>query len=254
MTTLPDSFRTTPIAHRALHDITQGRPENSRAAIKAAIDHGYGIEIDLQVSQDDQAMVFHDYDLRRLTVETGPVRLRSATDLQDISLTGGTDGIPTLAEVLDLVRGQVPLLIELKDQDGAMGPNIGALEDATAALLTGYQGPVAVMSFNPHSVAYLANRLPTVPRGLTTAGYDADDWPTLSADIRDHLRPITDFDRCGCSFISHDAKDLNAPAVAALKDRGVPVLCWTIRSPEAERQARLVADNITFEGYLATHP
>jgi glycerophosphoryl diester phosphodiesterase len=104
MTTLPDSFRTTPIAHRALHDITQGRPENSRAAIKAAIDHGYGIEIDLQVSQDDQAMVFHDYDLRRLTVETGPVRLRSATDLQDISLTGGTDGIPTLAEVLDLVR------------------------------------------------------------------------------------------------------------------------------------------------------
>lgn len=247
---LPQAFLDRPIAHRALHDIRDKRPENSRAAIRAAIDMGFGIEIDLQLSADDQAMVFHDYGLGRLTGESGPVRLRTADALRQITLTGGAQGIPSLPEVLDLIAGRVPLLIELKDQDGGMGPDIGALEAATAAALKDYDGPVAVMSFNPHSVACLADLVPHVPRGLTTCGYTAEDWPTLPRTIRETLREIPDFGRTGASFISHDAVDLERPRVAELKAAGIPILCWTIKSPSAEAAARRIADNITFEGYL----
>ena len=248
---LPEPFLSRPLAHRALHDVTQGCPENSRAAMRAAIAAGYGIEMDLQLSADGQAMVFHDYDLERLTGVKGALRQCSAAELGKIALLHG-DGetVPTLAEVLALVAGQAPLLIELKDQDGGMGPDIGPLEAATAAALEGYDGPVAVMSFNPHSVAEMARLAPGVPRGLTTSDYDPADWP-LSAATCDRLREIPDFDRVGAGFISHDAGDLNRPRVMALRAEGVPVLCWTIRSPNAEAEARRNADNITFEGYLA---
>jgi glycerophosphoryl diester phosphodiesterase len=248
---LPAAFLSRPIAHRALHDITQGRPENSRAAAEAAIAGGYGIEIDLQLSSDGQAMVFHDYDLGRLTGETGAVRLRCADDLRQIPLLHGNEGIPSFAEFLALVDGRVPLLVELKDQDGALGTDLGPLERAVAADLAGYAGDVAVMSFNPHSVAALAVLAPDIPRGLTTCAYTVDDFPTVPAARRAELEPIPDFTRTGSCFISHHAQDLHSPHVAALKAQGVPVLCWTIRSPEAEAEARQVAENVTFEGYAA---
>ena len=251
---LPEAFCRTPIAHRALHDAEHGRPENSRAAIRAAIAAGYGIEIDLQLSSDGQALVFHDYDLARLTGEQGAIRQRTAVEAAQIALLHG-DGetIPTLADVLDLVAGQVPLLVELKDQDGGMGPDIGALDRATVTALEGYQGPVAVMSFNPHSVAELARLAPDLPRGLVTESYVASKVP-LSAATCDRLREIPDFDRVQAGFISHEIHDLTRPRVQALRASGVPVLCWTVRTPEAEAEARKYADNITFEGYLALFP
>ena len=130
MTDLPTSFLRLPFAHRALHDIANGRPENSRAAVRAAMAAGYGIEIDLQLSRDGQAMVFHDYHLGRLTKEQGPIQQRDAEALRAIRLIGGDEGIPTFAEILDLVAGQVPLLVELKDQHGQMGETDGRLEQA----------------------------------------------------------------------------------------------------------------------------
>jgi glycerophosphoryl diester phosphodiesterase len=254
MNRLPDAFLKAPIAHRALHDLAAGRPENSPAAIEAACAAGYGIEIDLQLSSDGVAMVFHDYDLKRLTAETGPVRRRSAAELGQIRLKGGTDGIPTLAEVLTQVAGRVPLLIEIKDQDGAMGGNVGALEAAAAHALDSYDGPVAVMSFNPHAMIAMAGLAPDIPRGLTTCDYTAEDWPLLPADRRARLREIPDYDAAKACFISHEAADLSAARVADLKVRGAAILCWTIRSPEAEATARRIADNVTFEGYAAAIP
>ncbi|MCT4558339.1 MAG: glycerophosphodiester phosphodiesterase family protein [Pelagimonas sp.] len=252
MPQLPDAFLTRPIAHRALHDLNDQRPENSRAAIRAAINAGYGIEIDLQLSNDGQAMVFHDYGLARLTDETGPIHQRTAAELGRIPLLQSSgEGIPTLGEVLDLIAGQVPLLIELKDQDGAMGPDVGPLEHATAQALCGYGGPVALMSFNPHSVALLAELAPDIPRGLTTESYPAEHWPTLNATTRGHLRMIPDFDRVGASFVSHNHRHLDSPALLALHKRGVPILCWTTRSPEEEAAARRIVKNVTFEGYAA---
>ncbi len=254
MNRLPDAFLKAPIAHRALHDITAGRPENSPAAIEAACQAGYGIEIDLQLSSDGQAMVFHDYDLKRLTDQTGPVRQRSAAELGQIRLKGGTDTIPTLAQVLQQVAGRTPLLIEIKDQDGAMGANVGALEAAAARVLGDYAGAVAVMSFNPHSMIAMARLAPDVPRGLTTCDFNAEDWPLLPPGTRTRLRDIPDYDAAKACFISHEACDLGATRVADLKARGAVILCWTIKSAEAETEARQVAHNVTFEGYSAAIP
>lgn len=248
---LPPDFLTRPIAHRAYHDKTTGRPENSLAAVRAAVDAGYGIEIDLQLSSDGVPMVFHDENLDRLTGSTGPLATRTAAALAAIPLRHGAEGIPTLTQVLDTIAGRVPLLIEIKDQDGTMGPNIGALEAATAEVLLGYDGPVALMSFNPHAIAAMAQLAPHIPRGLTTSAYLPAEWAALPAAVCDALRAIPDYDRTGACFISHEAFDLGRPRVAELKAKGAAILCWTIRSPKAAAQARKIAQNITFEGYAA---
>ncbi len=248
---LPQAFLTAPIAHRGYHDRTAGRVENSGAAFQAAIAAGYGIEIDLQLSSDGVAMVFHDDNLDRLTTAHGPVRLRTAAELGRLTLAGSTNTIPTFAQVLTQIAGRVPVLVEIKDQTLTMAETDGRLEAATTTALKGYQGPVALMSFNPHAIAHLAQLAPDIPRGLTTSAYDPADWHPLPADLCARLCAIPDFDRTQSSFISHEAADLARPRVADLKAQGAAVLCWTIRSPEAEAQARKIAHNITFEGYPA---
>lgn len=250
---LPQPFVTIPLAHRAYHDISVGRPENSRAAIQAAIDSGYGIEIDLQMSADGEAMVLHDYDLLRLTGRKGVVRQLMAAELQGVPLLGGDETIPTLPEVLQLVAGQVPLLIEIKDQDGAMGSDVGRLERATAAALKDYAGPVAVMSFNPHSVAAMADVAPNIPRGITTSAFVQANWP-LNAETCDRLRQIPDFERTGSCFISHEMSDLKRPRVTDLRKSGVPVLTWTVTSQDQADAVEDLCDNITFEQFAPPLP
>lgn len=249
---LPQVFLDRPIAHRGLHDRADGRIENSRAAIQAAIAAGYGIELDLQLSNDGVAMVFHDDHLNRLTPAEGETHSRSAEELGGIPLTGASpqEGIPTLVEILEIVDGQVPMLIEIKDQDGALGDNIGGLERATCDVLKGYQGPVALMSFNPHSVALLADLAPDTPRGLVTEDFEPVFWPDLPKSRGRELAKIPDLERVGAHFVSHSVKDLQNPALDNVRNKGLPILTWTVRSAAAEAEARKVADNITFEGYL----
>jgi glycerophosphoryl diester phosphodiesterase len=251
---LPAAFLAVPIAHRGLHDRARGVIENSLAAADAAIAAGYGIECDLQLSADGVAMVFHDDALDRVTDETGPVAARSAADLGRIPLRGGAEPIPTFAALLARVAGRVPLLVELKDQSGGMGPGDGRLEAAVARDLAGYAGPVAVMSFNPAMVAEMARLAPGIPRGLTTDAFDPAEWAPLSPETCARLRAIADYDANGSTFVSHYWRDLARPRIADLKAKGARILCWTIRSPAAEAEARRIADNITFEGYPAPVP
>ena len=250
---LPAVFLGAPIAHRALHDRSRGRIENSLSAIRAARAAGYGIEIDLQLSADGVPMVFHDEDLDRLTAEHGALNARTAAELGRIKLKDSEDTIPTLEQVLAKIAGAVPLLIEIKDQTLTMSETDGKLEAATAAALERYSGPVALMSFNPHCMAHMARLCPDLPRGLTTSAY-GPDWAPLAPETCDRLREIPDCDRTLSSFISHEASDLSRPRVAELKAQGAAILCWTIRSPEAEAEARKIAQNITFEGYTAAFP
>jgi glycerophosphoryl diester phosphodiesterase len=251
---LPAAFLTAPLAHRAYHDRGLGRPENSRGAIMAAIAAGYGIEIDLQLSSDGVALVFHDEALDRLTTRTGLIKHHTAAELTQIKLRDSEETIPTLAEILALVAGRTALLIEIKDQTDTMSDTDGRLEAATAVQLAPYQGPAAVMSFNPHSIAHIARLAPQIPRGLTTSAYDPTDWAPLAPATCDRLRDIPDYDRTLSSFISHQAADLSRPRVAELKSQGAAILCWTIRSPAAEAEARKIAQNITFETYAAALP
>ncbi|MBW7922970.1 MAG: phosphodiesterase [Rubellimicrobium sp.] len=244
---LPEVFVTVPLAHRGLHG--PGVPENSLAAAQAAMDAGYGIECDLQPSADGVAMVFHDPDLARMTGATGRIAARTAAELGALRLAGTDESIPTFRALLDLVAGRVPLLVELKAQDLFTGENTGALEHMAARDLAGYAGPLAFMSFHPGAVAAIARQAPDIPRGLTTWSWAEDPEEPISRELAAHLRSIPDYDATGASFISHEAADLSRPRVAELKAAGARVLCWTITSPQDEARARLVAENITFEGY-----
>lgn len=245
---LPPTFLTRPLAHRGLHG--PGLPENSLPAFRAAIAAGYGIELDVQPARDGTPLVFHDAGLRRMAGIDAPVSSLGVAEAAACRLLGTTHGIPTLDEVLALVAGRVPVLIEVKDPDGALGPRVGTLPGRVADIAAAHaaQGhPVAVMSFNPHMVAAMAR--PGLAAGLTSCGFAVTGWPRIGAARRAALARLDGFDAAGACFISHDCKDLDNPAVLALARRGVPVLCWTIRSAAAEAAARRIARNITFEGY-----
>ena len=153
MLALDPAFLKTPIAHRALHDASKGIFENCRSAIIAAIEHGYAIEIDLQLSADGRAMVFHDDTLDRLTDKREDVSDYTAAELSQIKVGSGQDVIEPLEDILHLIDGRVPLLIELKDQSRQLSQTDGRLEQATIDALSLYHGPVAVMSFNPYMIA-----------------------------------------------------------------------------------------------------
>ena len=250
---LPRTLIAVPLAHRGLHDRAAGIVENSRAAAEAAIAAGYGIELDVQRSADGEAMVFHDYEMLRLTEAPGLIHDYAADALGRMRLKHADEGIPTLAEFLAVVAGRASLLIEIKDQDGALGAGVGPLERRVAQLLAGYPGEAALMSFNPHSVAVFAEAAPDRPRGLTTCAFDDPDWSLPDYRIAE-LAALLDAERTGASFISHDRRDLRNPAVARLKAEGLPILTWTVRTPAEEAEARRIADNITFEGYRPPIP
>lgn len=243
---LPEGFGARPFAHRGLHG--PGRPENSLAAARAAVEAGYGIEIDLQPSACGAAMVFHDAALERLTGEAGPVAARPAAALEALRLAGSDQTIPRLEALLAEVAGRVPLLIELKAQPEAAAD--AALAGAVARALEGYAGPVAAMSFSPRPVAVLREVAPGLARGLVTCAFEGEDAAGLTEAERDRLRGIADLEPLGCAFVSHDRRDLDRPRLVALRAAGLPVFCWTVRSPAEEAAARLGADQVTFEGYL----
>lgn len=228
--------------------------ENSLSAIRAAADAGYGIEIDVQPSKDGTPMVFHDSRLDRLTRLSGKIAAQPTERLSQTRLSGSTDTIPTLAEALTVIDGRVPLVIEIKDQDGRMGARVGALEARVAACLAGYGGPVALMSFNPHSVAACKEAAPLLPRGLLTCNYRKLHWPHLDKDTRRALAAAEGFSRLGLAFLSHAHKELHSPTVRIFRELGLPIVCWTIRNAKEEAKARRVADQVTFEGYKAACP
>lgn len=249
---LPPDFFARPIAHRGLHDSALGVVENSRDACAAAIRAGYGVEIDVQLSADGEAVVFHDDTLDRLTAETGPVRARWAGALRQLPLLASSDGAPSLPDLLDLVAYRAPLLVEIKDQTGAMaasGPagEVGPLEARVAALLTEYRGRAAVMSFNPHSVGWFRTHAPHLPAGLVSYDFADSDLPEQR---RAALAAMADAEALEVDFVSYRWSDLPTSTVDRLKARGTPVISWTIRTPEEAEAAWAVSDQITFEGFL----
>jgi glycerophosphoryl diester phosphodiesterase len=236
----------TLFAHRGLHEPDGPRIENGPSAFHAAIDTGYGIELDTQLSSDEVAVVFHDAILDRLTAEAGPIRERTAEELGRIALGATADRIPTLAATLAQVDGRVPLLVEI--QTGCLGPSDGRLESAVAEALRSYSGPVACMSFNPSVVANLHRLRPSLPCGLTTDAFEPQAWPGVPSERLDRLRQI-DTDAVAACFVSHDRRQLDAPRIAERREAGVPILAWTVRSPSEAKAALREADGITFEGF-----
>ena len=212
--------------------------ENSPSAFAAAIARGLGIECDVQRSRDGQAMVFHDWELDRLTAQTGPVKAREAAELGALRLGATSDTIPTLPQLLGQVAGKVPLLIEIKSKREV---RFAPLCLAVRRALEGYRGPVAAMSFDPRVVRWFRDNAPLVVRGLVVT---EEGHRTLSGRYRRHLSLW----RGKPEFLAYDVRDLPSRFAAAQRRRGLPVLTWTVRSEDLVGRARLHADAAIAEG------
>ena len=154
-------------AHRGLHD--DKRPENSKAAYKAALDHGYGIELDLHLLKDGNLAVMHDSALARTTGAEGIIEDLTTEELADYHLNGTAETIPTFRQVLDLYAGKAPLVIELKP----VGGNHAALTAKAVEMLEGYEGLYCMESFDPRVVYWLKKNHPEICRGQLTENHFA---------------------------------------------------------------------------------
>ena len=223
-----------PFAHRGLHG--SGRPENSLVAFRAAIEEGHGIELDVRASRDEQAIVFHDAELDRLTEATGPVALRSVDELKVLMLRdGGGETIPDLPQTLALIGGRVPLLVEVKAPDAQVAP----ICRAVARAISTYSGPVGVMSFNPQVTRWFARHAPREVRGLvvTEAG----------KPHRGSIRRRLAYWRARPDFLAYDVRDLPSRFAARARASGLPVFTWACRTAKDEATARRYADQIIHE-------
>ena len=249
---LKNVFLDTPIAHRGLHDCNgafgSGRSENSCSAFTSALNLGYGIELDIQLSADGIPIVFHDKNLNRLFNINKNVSELNLNALRKLRLPN-QEKIPTLDEVLSLISGKVPILMELKSQNDRFHKDTGRMENAVALILKQYNGPVAVMSFNPQSIKLLGIKLPNVPRGLVTEKFDQKDWPHLSKNLLARLRNLSAVNTIAASFISHEHSNLGSRHLDQIP-KATKILSWTIRNTLELNLALSRSINVTFEGFL----
>ncbi len=236
-----------PIAHRGLHNKAEGIVENTQSAFAAALAGNYAIECDLQISSDGEAVVFHDEDLERLSEGIGLVKSLTANQLKKIPLKNSNDRMQTLSELLDQVGGKVPLVIELKSHwDGNT-----ALAQRALRVLEKYQGPYALMSFDPDLVEAVAELSPSTIRGITADRTTHSEYKILPVQRRLEMQQFQHLHRTCPHFVSFYYADLPYAPVQAIRAAGHPIITWTIRSKEQEALARRYSDQVTFEGYLA---
>ncbi|WP_106640536.1 glycerophosphodiester phosphodiesterase family protein [Allosphingosinicella vermicomposti] len=222
-----------PFAHRGLFG--DGRVENSRAAVLAAIEAGHGMEVDVQGSRDG-AVVFHDYRLERLTGIEGRVADFSTGDLRGIPLRGSDETIPTLTDILALIGGHAPLLIEVK----APHRKVAALCRAVAGALDRYSGSFGIMSFNPAVSHWFARHRPEMLRGLVVT----EEW---KRGLKGAIQRRLSLWWSRAEFLAYDVRDFPSPFATRARARGMPVYSWTVRSEEGAASAALHADQIIYE-------
>jgi len=239
-----------PIAHRGLHDKANGVIENTLSAAEAAIARGFPIELDVQLTADNEAIVFHDFELDRLTGDKGLVIERNLADLTRIGITGskGGDRIPSLKQFLDKVAGRVPLVVEIKSKfNGDV-----RLTKRVCEILADYQGPFVVKSFDPFVVATLRTSAPQITRGIIgELHYASKNDSFMSAELKHRLANLLHFSESQPQFVSWKVDDLPCAGPYLCKTLGnLPVMTWTVRTPEQRARAEKYADQMVFEGFL----
>jgi len=227
------------IAHRGLHNGII--PENSLAAFSKAIEADCPIELDLQLLSDGNLAVFHDRDLQRMTGVVGKIAEQTASSIKNLRLLDTRETIPLLEDVLELVGGKIPILIEIKNEH-----KVGKLEENLWKKLQNYSGSYAIQSFNPYSLGWFREKDPKIIRGqLATGFHQMKEGPWDKKFILSHLllnwvsQP---------HFIAYDLRSLpNLPTAIAKKVFTVPIVAWTVRTEAEKQHALRYADNIIFE-------
>lgn len=235
-----------PIAHRGLHDAARGIVENTASAVAAAVAAGYGIEVDLQVSLDGEAMVHHDDALGRLTEGGGRLAAASAAALKLVPFRATADRMMTLGELCDLVGTRTTLVLEIKSRFDRDARLIARVVEVLAA----YPGPVAAMSFDPYVVAGLRRTAPYLRRGIVAERrFDHSDWRQMSSWQRRSMAHLLHAPVTRPDFVAYRVDDLPAPATRFARLLDTPVLTWTVRTPAQRERAAQWADQMIFEGF-----
>jgi glycerophosphoryl diester phosphodiesterase len=244
----PDWLTARPVAHRGLHNATRGVIENMPGAAKAAIAGNFGIECDVQLTADGEAMVHHDDVLGRLTEGSGALLNKTAAELKAVKFKGTPERMMSLGDLCALVAGQVPVVIEVKSHfDGDR-----RLVTRMAEVLSAYSGPAVGMSFDPDQVMAMRELMPDRPRGIVAErSYDAADWPEASPAQRRGMMHLRHAFRTEPHFVAYWVDELPSPAPwIARKIFGCPLLTWTVRTPDQRERAARHADQMIFEGFL----
>lgn len=239
-----EKYKSVKFAHRGFHD--SEKAENSLSAFSAAKDLGFGIELDVRLSKDGELVVFHDNNLSRVVGKEGRVIDFTAEELSKMSLLGTKDGIPTFREVLDLIDGAVPLLVEIKMDAGESG-----VAERFIEVIEGYKGDFIVESFNPMALRTVRQLRPDILRGILSTEYMKEErykgkilYRLLqNLQLNFLMRP---------DFVAYDK---NGYAVRNLRlirrNFETPLIAWTIKSPEEEAAAISHGfDTVIFEGYI----
>ena len=239
-----EKYKNVKYAHRGLHD--ENKAENSMSAFAAAKEKGFGIELDVRLSKDGELVVFHDETLTRVVGIEGKVIDYTADELAKMSLLGTADGVPTLRQVLDLIDGVVPLLIEIKMGNGESG-----IAEKFIEVIEGYKGDYIVESFNPIALKIVRRERPDILRGILSAEYMKDPkyGGKLIYRLGQHLalnflmRP---------DFIAYDKKGYTVFGLRFIRRVfDTPLITWTIKSQEEENEAISHGfDTVIFENYI----
>jgi len=243
----PDWLTVRPVAHRGLHDRTRGIIENMPGAALAAVESNFAIECDIQLTADGEAMVHHDDALGRLTEGSGALRGLTSGELKAVRFKDTPEKMMSLGDLCALVKGRVPILIEVKSHfDGDR-----KLVRRMAEVLGTYTGPAAGMSFDPDQVMALRETMPDLPRGIVAQrAYSEADWPQATAAQRNGMLHLRHAFRTGPHFVAYWVNDLPAPAPWVARNVfGLPLLTWTVRTPDQRERAARYADQMIFEGF-----
>ena len=226
------------VAHRGLHDRELGIPENSLPAFARAVEQGKAIELDLHATADNRLVVLHDFQLKRMTGVPGIVEEWTLEDLRKLRLQGTDAQIPTLDEVLELVNGRVPLLLEIKSE--RLG-EVGRLEPVLMKRLASYQGEFILEAFNPEVLVWLHRHAPQYILGQLG---NLDDENRQFKFYSRHLmfNPLSRPD-----FIAFDIQKIDYKLRLACKKHGLPLLGWTIRTEAELKKADRLCDGVIYE-------
>lgn len=233
-------------AHRGYHDGNVAVAENSLASFQAAIDAGYGIELDIQLSSDKVPMVFHDADLMRICGVEGKIWDYTCAELQQMELFDTGETIPTLAQSLELIDGQVPILVEYKMDK--VDTDVCAYSHE---LLKDYEGAYAIQSFHPFALFWYRQNAKDIPRGILAKNFIRDnEQKGEESDIIDFLTTNLLLNVVGYpDFIAYDWQDADYFALKLTRLMGAPTSTWTLKDPANYEAVKGQFDLYTFEGF-----
>ncbi|MEH6402751.1 MAG: glycerophosphodiester phosphodiesterase family protein [Sneathiella sp.] len=236
----PDWLTATPIAHRGLHDKTSGAEENSMTAFLRAKDARLAIEFDVHLSSDFKPIVFHDDNLSRMTSDQRQVAEVSAAELVKLRLGKGADTIPDFQSVLNNIKGDVPLVIELKTSPFGYEKLASTVRDA----LKDYQGDYSIQSFDPFILGWFRRNAPHIPRGQLAMKSPPKKMSVYKKFIMRHMLLNT---ISKPHYIGYNVSNISDWAVRRAMRQSMYLLAWTVSTEEQLNHARQFADNIIFE-------